>query len=223
MMVDKNRPGRGGNRDAGRGSVSPGSDDAPDKSTPQVAAQDLDAEIAATIALLVELFPNCFTADEARRRPVRVRINDDIRRAAGGVFTPRQLNRALRSYTRATAYLRRLRAGIERIDLAGSPAGLVSAKQEAHAAERLALLANSTEREPVPKATITQTPPVLARPAPPSSATVPKLHDLKTGRQTITTPSAPTAPAPKRLGLRDLKAAWQGRQRNRAAGNATDN
>jgi ProP effector len=221
-MVDMNRPGRGGNRDAGRGSLSLGSDDTPEKSTPQAGTQDESSSRhdapATTIKWLAQSYPNCFMADELHRRPLKVRIDADIRHAVPGAITWRALKKTLRSYTSSPAYLRALRAGAERIDLAGNPAGVVTATQEEHAAERLALLANATEREPASEATTTQAQPVSARPAPRPTPPPPKSRDMKAASQAISTP-----PAPKQLGLRQLKAAWQERQRNRAAGDATDN
>jgi sRNA-binding protein len=135
-MADIDRPARGGTRDAGRGSVSPASDDAPDKSTPQAAAQDRRADAVAGIELLAERFPWAFLPG-ARRRPLMTGIEVAIFEAVRGAMTPCEVRDAVRLYTDSSAYLRRLLPGAARIDLAGNPVGLVTAAEAARAAETL--------------------------------------------------------------------------------------
>lgn len=57
--------------------------------------------------------------------------------ALGDTVTPRELGVALRCYTRNAGYLRSLRAGAERVDLAGDAAGAVRARQAGFAMARL--------------------------------------------------------------------------------------
>src|SRR5437899_512744 len=137
-MADMNRPGRGGNRDAGQGSHSPDNDDAPDKSTPQAVAQDRRADALAGIELLAELAQPVFRLHGSPRRPLKIGIETDIIRAVRGAMTPREVSDAVRLYINSSAYLRRLRAGAVRIDLAGNPAGSVTAQEAARAADILA-------------------------------------------------------------------------------------
>jgi sRNA-binding protein len=63
---------------------------------------------------------------QARRRPLKVGIHEDIVAALGDAIEPRELKAALAYYTRNVAYLRHMLHGAWRIDLAGNPAGEVS-------------------------------------------------------------------------------------------------
>ena len=80
----------------------------------------------AVIDLLIELFPKAFARHEARRRPLKIGIHNDLLRILDGAVTAAELSTALRCYTANKVYRGRLRAGATRIDLAGEPAGTVS-------------------------------------------------------------------------------------------------
>lgn len=99
----------------------------------------------AIITQLAERWPKCFSVYEGRRRPIKVGIRADI------LDTVEQwpgLSAALGSYVHNQAYLQTLVAGAERIDLAGEPAGVVTAAEAAVAAEELA--ARAMRRKAVP-------------------------------------------------------------------------
>jgi sRNA-binding protein len=46
-----------------------------------------DTTVAAVIALLAELFPECFSVYEGRRRPLKIGIHRDILAAVDGALT----------------------------------------------------------------------------------------------------------------------------------------
>jgi ProP effector len=91
-------------------------------------------EARATIELLRELYPKCFTTRLAEVRPLAIGIYQEI---VGDVPDPR-VKRALATYCRHGAYLRTLTEGVARIGLDGQPYGVVTAEQAATAAARLA-------------------------------------------------------------------------------------
>jgi sRNA-binding protein len=83
----------------------------------------------AVIELLAETFPRCFVVHEARRRPLKIGIHQDILAALDGAVTARELSLALSIYCGNKVYKRRLRPGAVRIGLDGEPAGIVTADQ----------------------------------------------------------------------------------------------
>jgi len=95
--------------------------------------------IAATIALLAETFPHCFSVYEGRRRPLKLKIHLDIQAVLdGGAITPVELHNALGAYCSNQVYLNYTRKGAWRLDLDGKPVGVVTADEEAHAKATLA-------------------------------------------------------------------------------------
>jgi ProP effector len=136
-MADMIRPASRVHPRAGRGGVSPGSDDAPQKSTAPAPTQDIRADAVAAIELFRELYPRAFPLYGARL-PLKIGIDADIIRAVRGAMTPREVSDAVRFYTSSAAYLRCLRPGAERIDLAGNPVGIVTREEAGRAAETLA-------------------------------------------------------------------------------------
>jgi ProP effector len=102
----------------------------------------------AAIALLARAFPKCFFILETRRVPLKVGIRADIIAKLGAEPTALQI--ALQFYTHNKIYLKKLVAGAQRFDLAGEPAGIVTADQEAQAKEILArrLLKRKQARQP---------------------------------------------------------------------------
>ena len=149
----------------------------------------------AGIARLAEAFPKAFFTYEARRKPLKVGIHDDIRAALGDAVA-NELRATLGYYCNNDAYLRQCVTGAARIDLEGSLAGSVTAEQAEHAAEllrrRRAKRARKTALKPEP-------------PSPQNLASA-----IKPAPQNA--PSPAPVEQPKRLGLRDLKAAWAQRQ-----------
>jgi ProP effector len=113
-----------------------------------------DPTIRAILELLAERWPLAFSIYEARRRPLKVGIHNDLIAALDGAVTPDDLGLALRVYVSNRVYRSRLVAGATRINFTGEPAGIVSE-------------AEATQARPKPKAVsapkpITQTsvPPV---------------------------------------------------------------
>ena len=88
--------------------------------------------LAETLTILVEWFPAAFVGlSEPRRPPLKIGIHLDlIERAPISVEEARE---ALRYYTNGFAYLRALVEGATRVDLAGEPAGAVTADEAAFA------------------------------------------------------------------------------------------
>jgi ProP effector len=93
-------------------------------------------DMLAGIARLAEAFPKAFFTYEARRKPLKVGIHDDIRAALGDAVA-NELRATLGYYCNNDAYLRQCATGAARIDLEGFLAGSVTAEQAEHAAELL--------------------------------------------------------------------------------------
>ena len=74
---------------------------------------------------LIARFPNCFKPYESVKRPLKIKIHEDIL-AACPEFNRRTLGDALRWYTSVGNYPRCLVAGAQRFDLNGDPAGVVT-------------------------------------------------------------------------------------------------
>jgi len=96
-----------------------------------------EQEIAATIALLAELYPKCFFVYQERRRPLKLGIHLDIQAALDGAITPTELHQALGYYCSNPVYLSHLRKDAWRLNLTGELAGAVTDDEEAHAWARL--------------------------------------------------------------------------------------
>jgi sRNA-binding protein len=82
------------------------------------------ARSLAIIERFALLFPNCFAVYERKRRPLKIGIDKDLieicRPAiAKGIITIADIKGTLRVYTGADGYLRNMRAGVGRVDLAG--------------------------------------------------------------------------------------------------------
>jgi sRNA-binding protein len=146
--------------------------------------QDLDA----ALARLAEAFPQTFVLEKHRpHRPLKVGIAADIRARCPAVER-RVLSVVLSVYTRRVMYLQSLVAGAARIDLDGTPAGEVTARDAEYAAAKLAgILASREARRVAAAATnrvarVTRPPPaavVSPPPAPPAAATPPPATVLK--------------------------------------------
>lgn len=93
------------------------------------------------VGLLAERFPDCFTTERKRVRPLAIGIQQALRAALNDdaelADTPNWLiKQALARYTRAPAYLEAVMAGAPRVDLRGNPAGEVTDDARAHARAR---------------------------------------------------------------------------------------
>jgi ProP effector len=90
------------------------------------------------IIALAKRFPHAFVVASRRRRPLKVGIYRDLIAIMPGMPDRFKvsLQCALAWYTSSWHYQRTLKEGVVRIDLDGKPAGVVTAKQAAHARAR---------------------------------------------------------------------------------------
>jgi ProP effector len=145
-------------------------------------ARDDIKRIQKTIALLAERWPRCFFLHPPHRRPLKIRIDQDIAAAAPDI-EPTLLGRTLGYYVNGIAYLDNCRPGAARIDLNGEVCGSVSPEDAERATRRYAA---ALKRSAARRRAVEVVASAPTSPAAPS-----------------TSPS--TSPAPKRLGLADLK------------------
>ncbi|RFA29836.1 hypothetical protein CAI21_08345 [Alkalilimnicola ehrlichii] len=94
------------------------------------------------LAQLAERYPQCFTRDPAKIRPLAIGIQHKLREELNAddewKETPNWLIRqALALYTRSGAYLNAIVEARPRINLDGSEAGTVTEQEQAHGKERL--------------------------------------------------------------------------------------
>jgi ProP effector len=99
---------------------------------------DSAAKVEAAISELVAAFPAAFTLDPMLVRPVKLGIKDDL--CPQSTISRGRISAALRSYCHSVPYLTASTEGAIRIDLAGGPAGAVTATEAQHAMEELAAL-----------------------------------------------------------------------------------
>ena len=145
------------------------------------------ARIDEVITLLATRFPKTFFIHEARRRPLKVGIHRDIGAVVGDAVDRRTLYAVLRYYVSNIDYRKSQQAGVDRIDLDGNAAGVVTELEAVNAQKGVAGLVKAMQKRK-PKAA--ETPP----PSPPP----------------------PGKPTPRRDGLAALKQAAAAR-RNAAA------
>jgi ProP effector len=93
--------------------------------------------ISDTISRLAELYPKTFFTGDGERKPLRRGTFKNLVAADIGL-TRAKLGSALRHYCSSPGYLSALVEGAPRVDLAGEPAGAVTADEAAHALEQLA-------------------------------------------------------------------------------------
>jgi sRNA-binding protein len=91
----------------------------------------------ALVATLAKSYPLAFAIEPRRRRPLKIGIHHDLMAALGAKITDSALTDALALYVGNPGYLKASIAGADRIDLAGKPAGQVTAKQADIAKARL--------------------------------------------------------------------------------------
>jgi ProP effector len=119
-------------------------------------------KVAAALWRLAEQFPRTFVAAKhLPHRPLKVGIAADVQERCSDIDR-RDLVAALAAYTHRIAYLQAIVAGADRIDLAGNPAGEVTAADAEHAVVVLAriMAAREAQRHPVPVIAPAAAPPV---------------------------------------------------------------
>jgi ProP effector len=94
--------------------------------------------VGALIKLLCSKFPRAFFLLEARRVPLKLRIDLDIRARLGDAVSAKELGKALGCYTANQYYLAASVASAVRFDLDGNVAGTVTADEAVFALERRA-------------------------------------------------------------------------------------
>lgn len=104
------------------------------------------------VARLAEVYPNAFSLDGRKVRPLAVGILKELQAAREGEgghgLATKDLRRALRYYTQGAAYHRAVARGDARVNLAGESVGEVSEDQKAHAEAKLAELAPKLSKRP---------------------------------------------------------------------------
>lgn len=90
------------------------------------------------IALLVEKFPECFSA-EGPAKPLKVGIFQDLaeKLADDEAVSKTRLRQALRHYTSSWRYLKSIKQGSHRVDLTGSQVAEIDQEQADYAAKSL--------------------------------------------------------------------------------------
>jgi sRNA-binding protein len=96
---------------------------------------DRDAKIERAIGDLLAAFPLAFSTEPRHIRPLAIGIRQQI--YARCALSHRDVGAALRRYTNRAAYFRTVIEGAVRVDLDGAASGNVTAKEAAHAAERI--------------------------------------------------------------------------------------
>ena len=118
-----------------------------------------------TIAVLADLFPNCFAIFEQRRRPLKLKIHADVLTALNGAITPRECANAMRMYCGNVGYLKACTEGTERIGLDGKASGQVTREEADNARARLAQRrqSNGSRPHPIARAVSADTTPIKTR------------------------------------------------------------
>jgi sRNA-binding protein len=156
---------------------------------------DRDAKIERAIGDLLAAFPLAFSTEPRHIRPLAIGIRQQI--YARSALSHRDVGDALRRYTNRGAYLRTIIEGAVRVDLDGATSGNVTAKESAHAAERIVKSLASAVGKPKNK----------IKPNAPAKVSF---------FQSPANPDAPNS-GPRRLGLADLRLAAAARRASMSA------
>jgi sRNA-binding protein len=110
------------------------------------ALDDEPDETEKLVEKLVAVYPRAFFRDPAQRRPLKLRIHDDLRTDASHSLSHSELRAALHRYCRSPGYLASMIEGTDRIGLDGLAAGSVSAEAVAAAVKAARLSQKSREQ-----------------------------------------------------------------------------
>jgi sRNA-binding protein len=91
-----------------------------------------ETKAEATRRSLAERFPNCFIPKKAEKKPLAIGVIRQVFAAAPDL-SRRSIRLAMHDYTNGLKYWRNLSEGATRINLDGSPAGVVSGDHAEHA------------------------------------------------------------------------------------------
>ncbi|MEW6445523.1 MAG: ProQ/FINO family protein [Pseudomonadota bacterium] len=125
--------------------------------TEETAAEETGEKAKAThpraiVARLAEVYPNAFSADGRKVRPLAVGILKELQAAREGEgghgLSMQELRRALRYYTQGAAYHRAVARGEARVNLVGEAVAEVTEEQKAHAEAKLVELAPKLPKRP---------------------------------------------------------------------------
>jgi ProP effector len=95
-------------------------------------------KVETAISELAGAFPAAFTLDPMWVRPVKLGIRNDLYGQSS--MSHRRIAAALRTYCNSVRYLKASVEGAVRVDLAGEPAGAVTATEALHARTALAAI-----------------------------------------------------------------------------------
>jgi sRNA-binding protein len=166
----------------------------------------------ATISELAAAFPLAFALDPARARPLKLGVREDLR--AQSAISHARIRSALGHYCNSEGYLRSSIEGAVRIDLAGTAAGEVTAKEAASALRRLAKIAKKAAAQNNDKETTKNMTETTIQPTRPAARQTPARDLANVTSVGGAKPAVAAAPksGPRRLGLDDLRRAAQARK-----------
>lgn len=103
---------------------------------------------ATTRQVLHDRFPKCFAGKGKDKRPLAIGIHKQVFEAAPDL-SHRSIRLAIRDYVTGYKYIRNMRTGATRVNLDGSPAGVVSAEHGdfAHKIARRMLRAKRVKKQ----------------------------------------------------------------------------
>ena len=102
-------------------------------------------KVETAISELAAAFPAAFTLDPMLVRPVKLGIRNDLYGQSS--ISHRRIAAALRTYCNSVRYLKASVEGAVRVDLAGEPAGAVTATEALHARKALAAITKATAKD----------------------------------------------------------------------------
>jgi ProP effector len=169
-------------------------------------------KMEAAISELVAAFPAALTLDPMLVRPVKLGIRNDLYGQSS--ISRRRITAALRTYCNSVPYLKASVEGAVRVDLAGEPAGAVTATEALHARKALAAITKATAK--VTGKIDSQSasrPPEGVRIGHPSGVQAAQKKGSETSKRPQTAEAA--TPDQKRSSLSDLKLAAAARKAKR--------
>jgi sRNA-binding protein len=169
-------------------------------------------QIDVVVARLAAAFPQTFVLEKhLPHRPLKVGVAADLRAALPDL--PRAvLGRALAAYTKRIMYLQALTARAPRVDLAGNPAGGVTALEPSYASAVLAGI--MAVREVSPRRKKTGEMPIGAPPKQPPAVIAAAASPIQPAptAEVVSAPLQALEPAKQLAGLSDLREAARRRK-----------
>jgi sRNA-binding protein len=169
-------------------------------------------QIDVVVARMAAAFPQTFVLEKhLPHRPLKVGVAADLRAALPDL--PRAvLGRALAAYTKRIMYLQALTARAPRVDLAGNPAGGVTALEASYASAVLAGI--MAVREVSPRRKKTGEVPIGASPKQPPAVIAAAASSIQPApaAEIVAAPLPAPEPAKRLAGLSDLREAAKRRK-----------